>query len=289
MRRATRIGRLIAVASGVLLTAIIASQACSMAAGALLYPTRTVSPHPTPPSCEERQFQGDGVVLAGWHCRAEGDRRGTVVYLHGIADNRGSSRGVIQRLTRRGFDVIAYDSRRHGTSAGDFCTYGFLEKNDLQAVVSALGPGPVILIGMSLGAAVALQAAAIEPRITTVVAAEVFSDLRTIATERAPLLFPGFMIAKAFRLAETRGGFAVDAVSPVEAAKTLRIPVLLIHGAEDRQTSPDHSQRVLAALAGPKRLILLPGVGHNHSLSSPAVWAEIEQWIDDVDQPPSAD
>lgn len=240
MRRATRIGRLTAVASAVLVTAIIASQACSMAAGALLYPARTVSRHPAPHGCEERQFQGDGVVLAGWHCGADGERQGSLVYLHGVADNRGSSRGVVERFTRRGFDVVAYDSRGHGASGGKVCTYGFLEKKDLQAVIGTLGPGPVILVGTSLGAAVALQAAAIEPRITAVVAAEVFSDLRTIATERAPVLLPGFMIARAFRLAEKRGGFVVDAVNPVDAAKTLRIPVLLIHGEADGETTPDH-------------------------------------------------
>jgi hypothetical protein len=46
---------------------------------------------------------------------------------------------------------------------------------------------------------------------------------------------------------------------------------------------------VLAALGGPKRLILLPGAGYNHSLSSPDVWAEIDHWIDDVVPPPTAD
>jgi hypothetical protein len=51
--------------------------------------------------------------------------------------------------------------------------------------------------------AAALQTAAIEPRVTTVVAAEVLADLRTIATERAPVLLPGFLIAQAFRLAES--------------------------------------------------------------------------------------
>ena len=59
---------------------------------------------------------GDGVTLRGWFCTARGKRRGTVVYLHGIADNRGSSTGAIQRYVRAGFDVIAYDGRRHGDS-----------------------------------------------------------------------------------------------------------------------------------------------------------------------------
>ena len=61
----------------------------------------------------------------------------------------------------------------------------------------------------------------------------------------------------------------------------IRIPVLLLHGAKDTDTSPDHSRRVFAALAGPKRLILVPGARHNESLR-PDVWNEVETWLDDV-------
>jgi len=46
-------------------------------------------------------------------------------------------------------------------------------------------------------------------------------------------------------------------VSPAAGAARIRIPVLLIHGEADTETPPQHSQRVLAALAGPRRLIAL--------------------------------
>ena len=68
------------------------------------------------------------------------------------------------------------------------------------------------------------------------------------------------------------------------AAAEIKSPVLLIHGAADWDTPPAHSQRVLAALAGPKRLILVPGAGHNESLRG-AVWDEIERWLDGVLDP----
>jgi len=138
-----------------------------------------------------------------------------------------------------------------------------------------------VLVGTSLGAAVAIQEAAMDPRVTAVVAAETFSDLRTVATERAPFFFTPAIIARAFQLAEQQGHFEVDAVSPVIAATEIRIPVLLIHGADDSDTRPEHSSRVLAALAGPKRLILVPGARHNESLRG-EVWGEIERWVEEV-------
>jgi pimeloyl-ACP methyl ester carboxylesterase len=71
-------------------------------------------------------------------------------------------------------------------------------------------------------------------------------------------------------------------VSPLAAATELHIPVLLIHGAADDDTPPDHSRRVLETLRGPKRLIEVDGAGHNRSLSNDAVWREIEVWLDGV-------
>jgi len=156
---------------------------------------------------------------------------------------------VIERFTQRGFDAVAFDSRAHGESDGDTCTYGFFEKQDLHRILDAAGPGPIILIGASLGGAIALQEPARDARVTAVVAAE---TLRTF-----------------------------DDVSPVAAAADIRIPVLLIHGADDSDTPPDHSRRVLAALKGPKRLILVPGGRHNQSLTG-EVWNEVERWVDEI-------
>jgi alpha-beta hydrolase superfamily lysophospholipase len=216
--------RLILVSiSGILLIALglAASQLPAVGAGGLLHPARHRVVGAPPTTCQDATFAGEGLDLKGWRCHASGRRRATLVYLHGIADNRASAAGVIDRFGRRGFDVVAYDSRAHGESAGDACTYGFLEKRDLQRVLHTVRPGPIVLVGTSLGAAVAI-----------------------------------------------------------------RIPVLLIHGAADSHTPPDHSRRILAALAGPKRLILVPGAQHNESLRG-EVWGEIERWIEGVlGQPP---
>jgi pimeloyl-ACP methyl ester carboxylesterase len=77
--------------------------------------------------------------------------------------------------------------------------------------------------------------------------------------------------------------FTIDEVSPAAAATRIRIPVLLIHGASDQDTTPEHSQRVLDSLAGPKRLILVPGAGHNQSLRG-ALWPEIDAWVNSIVQ-----
>src|SRR4051812_35203386 len=279
---------LVAVVVVVGLTAAAAvvawSQLPVVGAGGLLHPARRPMTATAPARCLDSTFEGAGVTLSGWRCRQSGDPRGTIVYLHGIADNRSGAAGVIDRFAKIGFDVIAYDSRAHGNSSGDACTYGYFEKQDLHSVLDEAARGPVVLIGTSLGAAVALQEAAGDSRVRAVVAAESFSDLRTVAIQRAPRFFTRGTIDRAFALAESRGHFQVDAVSPTLAAPRISAAVLLLHGDADHETPPDHSRRIFAALSGTRRLMMVAGAGHNGSLRA-EVWADIEDWIESALRP----
>jgi alpha-beta hydrolase superfamily lysophospholipase len=188
---------------------------------------------------------------------------------------------VAERFVAQGFDALIYDSRAHGESDGTACTYGYYEKSDLTHAIDLAPSKPVVAIGVSLGGAVALQAAAEDRRIATVIAVATFCDLRTVAMERAPFFASKRNIEAAFRLAELRAHFRVDDVSPVASAARITVPVLLIHGQADKETPSWHSQRVFDALVGEKRLLLVPGAGHNDALRA-NVWLEIEAWIDKI-------
>ena len=260
---------------------VIQHRAPAWAAAALLHPARRAVVGVPPIPFETVALTVNGLTLRGWRFPAAGTPRGTIVYLHGIADNRASAIGVAQRFGPLGYDVLAYDSRAHGASDGSVCTYGYYEKHDLRAVLASVSARPIVTIGTSLGAAIALQAAAEEPRIDAVVAAESFSDLRTIASERKPFFLTGDVVRRAFREAETRGKFSVDEVSPVAAAARITAPVLLIHGRRDRETPPAHSQWIYDALRGPKQLILVSDAGHNRSMTD-QVWREVQSWIQNL-------
>ena len=203
------------------------------------------------------------------------------MYLHGSADNRVSGVGAAERFVSRGFDALIYDSRAHGESGGTACTYGYYEKKDLARAIDLIQRKPVIVVGVSLGAAVALQAAADDRRISAVVAIATFSDLRTVATGRAPFFATKNEIRSALNLAEDLGRFKVDAVSPVDSARRIQAPVLLIHGQDDADTPSWHSKRVFAALPGAKKMVIVPGAGHNDVLRG-NVWEQIDVWIDGV-------
>lgn len=252
----------------------------SWGAGALLHPGRTIAVDRLTRPHETLWFDGSGVRLKGWWFRAAAPRRGTVVYLHGVGDNRGSGAGIAERFVPLGFDVVAYDSRAQGESEGAACTYGYHEKADLRRVLDQVaGTDPVFLLGTSLGAAVALQTAAEDHRVTAMATAATFSDLRTVAAQRAPFFASKGNIDDALRMAEREAQFKVDEVSPVAAAAKIEIPVLVIHGQSDKETPPAHSLRVYAALRGPKQLLLVPHAGHNDSINGDA-WKAIDGWVD---------
>src|SRR5690349_15152296 len=85
---------------GILLIGLGAAvnQLPAVGAGGLLHPSRRRVIEAPPPACQEATFQGEGLELTGWRCQASAARRGTLVYLHGIADNRAGAAGVIARF-----------------------------------------------------------------------------------------------------------------------------------------------------------------------------------------------
>jgi len=253
-------------------------------AGAIVHPLRRpVTRLPDLPY-ETVAFASGGERLEGWLLRPAGDPhgfgRGLVVYLHGIADNRQSGIGVARRLVPAGYSVLSFDARAHGRSTGDACTYGFHERDDVSAALSAVGAPRAVLLGHSLGAAVALQAAAVDPRVAGVVAASAFSDLPAIVRERAGWFrLPAAYVEAALLRAGELGRFRPAEASPVALAARITVPVLLLHGADDRKTPPEHSRRIAAALPAPHRLNLLPGVGHDEILGRAEAWREIEAFL----------
>jgi pimeloyl-ACP methyl ester carboxylesterase len=263
---------------------LLASASCmppEWGANAILHPYRKPNLGAPDVPYADVTFAGEGgVALHGWRFPAQGPRRGTLVYLHGIGDNRAGGVGIAKRFAPKGWDVLAYDGRAHGASGGAFCTYGALERRDLVRALDAAQADRVVLLGSSLGAAVALQAAPFDPRIRGAIAQSPFSSLREIARDRAPWFATDAEVERALAIAQAKGGFTLGEASAVAAASDIRVPVLLIHGARDRDTRPEHSRRIESALPGSKRLLMVPGAGHDDTLRGEEVWTEIERWLE---------
>jgi len=220
----------------------------------------------------------DGVLLRGWKVRTAHPNGSWVLLFHGVADNR---MGVLEHaliLLRAGYSVTMMDARLHGESGGQIATYGWLERADSRAIVDALiaseHPSHLFALGESMGAGIALQSAASDPRIEAVVAESPFASLREASYDYAglqqyPLLgktlfAPGawVMLARGQVLA----GFPAAEVSPERAVASRPFPVLLICDTDDRVLPCRHAESIYRAASGPKSLWIVPRAFHTGAL-----------------------
>lgn len=231
----------------------------------------------------------DGVMLKAWYIHPHTFNGNTVILLHGITDNREGVAGYGRLFLQHGYAVLLPDARDHGESGGELATYGIKESDDVHRWVSWLyehdPPQCVYGFGESYGAALMLESLAVEQRYCAVAVESPFSTAREMSYERisGPLhLQPWFgktlgrpVIWSAVLYARLRYGIDLLQPNPLEAVTHSTVPVLLIHGEEDRSISPRHSELITAAAPDHVQLWLVPHAGH--TMAWAAAHQEFEQ------------
>jgi len=222
----------------------------------------------------------DGVVLRGWKVRAAHRTGNWVLLLHGRSQNRLSMLGYAKFLLNSAYNVVMMDARAHGESGGLISTYGHVERYDVKAVMDALTAGENVdhayALGESMGAAVALQAAAVDPRIEGVIAEGAFRNLHEVIFDYAGLRWSAFLGKTLFRPAamlavheaEHQGGFDFNEVSPENSVAERKFSVMLISGLSDHNIPKRHAQAIYTAATGPKELWLVPRAHHQGALQT---------------------
>ena len=221
---------------------------------------------------EEAEFQSrDGTPLKGWFI--PGQTPTTVILLHGFTDIREKMLPHADFLWRAGYSVLLFDFRSRGESGGDAVTLGYREKGDVQGAVAYLkgradADGENVgVLGVSMGGATAIMAAAETPELKAVVSESSFKSVdRAIADS-----FEHFIHLPAFPFApitvfiiERRLGMTTEQVVPEKDVALLSPrPVFIIHGKDDGTLRPDNGEALFAAAGEPKEdLWLIPGAGH---------------------------
>jgi len=215
---------------------------------------------------------------------------GTLILVHGFTWTRFGMLKYAAPFIGKGWNLVGFDLGGHGDSpAGSVAapSFGYHEKHDLAAVAAWTrsrfpGPGPLVLLGESMGAATVLQYAPQDPALAAVIADSPFSsagaelDAR-LAAARIPRFLAVPIRALVSALLRRLRGYDLADASPEDAILRTRVPILFIHGAEDTyvptgmSTSMAASRR--AAGAGPTELLIVPGARHVQSvLIDPDAW-----------------
>jgi len=214
----------------------------------------------------------EGIHLSCWLIKGPENARGTIIYLHGVSECKIVGLPLANEFHKQGYNVFLYDSRRHGNSGGRFCTYGFYEKHDTSTVINYLQArkdihvGRVGLFGSSMGAAVAIQVAAIDKRVVAVVAESGFATLRSIFDDyqKRMIKLPWHYLRNiVIKRSEHIAHFKASSVSPLEAVKEVDVPLFIIHGTADNLIKYTYSEMLYKNTGHPKELWLIKGAKHN--------------------------
>ena len=216
----------------------------------------------------------DGLVLSAWLIHSNLDTSYAVVtQLHGISNCKETNLPRAKVLADSGYSSLLLDLRAHGESEGEYCTFGYYEKNDLQAVSDSLAnwlPGCRQGIwGASLGGAIALQARAVEPRFAFGIIESTFDEYPKVAEEYgADYMFgmrPKWLLNRVLHKAGAIAHFDPYAVLPVKAAAQINRPVLFLHGDKDPRIPMEFNKRNFDAVQNQqKQWVTVAGAGHNN-------------------------
>jgi pimeloyl-ACP methyl ester carboxylesterase len=288
--RARGVWRLTGALAGTALAVVVAAKPLEeVGATAIVTAPNAGRPAPTVPLPGERLVAvGPPAATLSIEIVDAPSPRGTVFVLHGIRDSKQSMRPWAKLLAESGYRAVLVDSRGHGRSSGDALTYGVQESADLTTVVDRLEregeiAGAIGVLGVSYGAATAIEWAARDARVKAVVAVAPFASLRDVVPGYLPIRLPMAFVDKAVAIAGARGGFDPDRASPLVANAITRAAVLLVHGADDRKIPVAHSRRIAEAGADHTSLVVVEGAGHDDVLGSPGanIAARAPAWFDE--------
>ncbi|WP_299626530.1 alpha/beta hydrolase [uncultured Tenacibaculum sp.] len=217
----------------------------------------------------------DSLTLNGYWIKSQHQQpKGILILLHGIGGCKEHFLELSETLAISGIESILFDGRAHGKSEGEFCTYGFYEKNDVSKIVDLIKTkAPNLKIGIwgnSLGGAIALQTLENDKRIAFGVIESTFTELDQIVFQYKKNLLKGFGIKFLSDFSLKKAGeianFNPDKVKPIQAVKNISQPVLIAHGSDDRNIPIVFGKQLFKNLASKDKKFINVKDGGHHNL-----------------------
>jgi uncharacterized protein len=227
--------------------------------------------------------RSDGARLAVWEIDASGRRSDirersasgaiTAVFVHGWGRSRIDLLRRVELFPPLVDRIVLYDLRGHGESTGP-STLGAGEAEDLLALVHRLRTGSLVLIGHSMGAVIALRAAATiarsraesEAKVVGVVTYAPYCEFRRSLQGRLRVNgLPVRPLTDLALLVHRLCGLTPASLDP-RTLRDLQMPVLVIHGVDDAVVPLEHARRIVDA-APDAMLVDVHGAAHSDAHS----------------------
>lgn len=192
----------------------------------------------------------DSVSINGWYIPVD-SAKATLLFCHGNAGNIGDRLESIAQFHRIGLAVFIFDYRGYGKSAGSPSEQGtYLDAEaawDFLTDAKGIDPRTIVILGRSLGGAVAVWLAAEYPPGALIVESS-FTSVPDIAARHYPFL-PVRLLAR----------FQYN--SKENIAK-VTAPVMIAHSPDDNLVPYRQGEALFASANEPKEFLKLSG-SHN--------------------------
>lgn len=224
----------------------------------------------------------DGAILSAWFLPARQAAKGTILFLHGNAENISTHLGSVYWMPERGYNVLLLDYRGYGASEGLPTLAGAQQDIDtaMRHLVARrdIDPRRIVLLGQSLGGALGLHYLAhnrYREHLRGAVIDSAFAGYQDIAREKLRSSWLTWPLSWTVALSVS------DAYRPLDAAPQVApIPLLLLHGGRDEVIPAQHTQRLFAAAREPKSLWIIEDAQHIQALNDAGVRDRLVEWLD---------
>ncbi|MBI3409907.1 MAG: alpha/beta fold hydrolase [Planctomycetes bacterium] len=224
----------------------------------------------------------DGNSLAAWLV-PHPEAKGLVVLFHGYAACKSNLLSEAKAFHDLGYSTLLVDFRGSGESTGDVTTVGVFEADDVADVFACVCERfqkKPILFGQSMGAVAILRALAvhgIEPE-AIILECPFNRMLATVQNRFAAMGVPSFPCAQLLVFwGGMQNGFNGFHHNPVDYAKEVRCPTLLMIGDGDPRVTVGDVSEVSNCIGKRCELTIFQGIGHESY-----VHARPRLWIDTV-------
>lgn len=191
----------------------------------------------------------DGERLVAWHAQAAPGKP-TLLYYHGNGGNLADREDRVRLYRGEGYGLLMLSYRSYSGSTGRpsetanvadaTLAYRWLRETGVQ-------PEEIVLYGESLGTGVAVQVAASEP-VKGMILDAPYTSIADVAQRQYPWMWVR--------------PFVADAYDSLSRIGSIKVPLLILHGARDRIVPPDMGQALFDAANEPKRIVVFPEAGH---------------------------
>jgi fermentation-respiration switch protein FrsA (DUF1100 family) len=202
---------------------------------------------------EDAWFQADdGSKLHGWFV-PHPSPKATVLVAHGNGGNLSHRADLLRTLHGIGMASMIFDyrgyGRSHGSPTGDGILADARAARSWLAARASVSPDEIVLIGESLGGAVAVHLAS-EGGARALVLENTFNSLADVAAHHYPWA-PDRLLLRA-------------RLESAEWIRRYRGPLLQIHGDCDRVVPYECGRQLFEAANEPKELVTVKGGDHHH-------------------------